>query len=64
MTEWDPVSKQPQYKVSAVRVTKVGDAEGAPSPAPTTTASAPVGNGSVPQTAGGRDAEVEETIGG
>jgi len=25
ITEWDPVSKQPNYKVSAVRVTKVAD---------------------------------------
>jgi anaerobic selenocysteine-containing dehydrogenase len=27
ITEWDPVSKQPNYKVCAVRVTKVADAD-------------------------------------
>jgi hypothetical protein len=43
LTEWDPVSKQPNYKVCAVRVTKVDDADGQPALAPTTTASAPAG---------------------
>lgn len=38
---WDPVSKQPEYKVSAVAVEKIADGNGA-APAPTTTASAPV----------------------
>ena len=28
LTEWDPVSKQPNYKVCAVRVTKVADPDG------------------------------------
>ena len=41
ITEWDPASKQPLYKVGAVRVTKVADAGGTPAPAPTNTASAP-----------------------
>lgn len=41
ITEWDPVSKQPVFKVSAVRVEKVAGGT-APAPAPTTTASAPV----------------------
>src|ERR671920_2634698 len=41
ITEWDPASKQPLYKVGAVRVTKVAEAD-APAPAPTNTASAPV----------------------
>jgi molydopterin dinucleotide binding protein len=41
ITEWDPVSKQPLFKVGAVRVTKVADADGTPSQAPTNTASAP-----------------------
>ncbi len=40
ITEWDPASRQPLYKVGAVRVTKVVDAGGTPAPAPTTTASA------------------------
>jgi anaerobic selenocysteine-containing dehydrogenase len=41
ITDWDPVSKQPIFKVAAARVTKVRDGDG-PAPAPTTTASAPV----------------------
>jgi ferredoxin-nitrate reductase len=63
ITEWDPASKQPLYKVGAVRVTKVADAGGVPAPAPTTTASTPASDGQVPETAGGGDAEVEETVG-
>jgi len=51
-TEWDPVSKQPLFKVAAVRVSKLADADGVPSPAPTTTASQPLGS-DVPATAGG-----------
>lgn len=61
MTEWDPVSKQPVYKVAAVRVERVGPGDG-PSPAPTTTASAPVGPGAVPPTEGGPDAQAREEI--
>src|SRR5215210_340966 len=57
ITEWDPASKQPLYKVGAVRVTKIADAGGTPAPAPTTTASAPASDGAVPETAGGKDAE-------
>src|SRR5215212_4106806 len=41
ITEWDPASKQPLYKVGAVKVTKIADADGTPAPAPTNTASAP-----------------------
>src|SRR5438270_203199 len=52
MTVWDPVSKQPLFKVAAVRVTKLADAGGTPSSAPTTTASEPLIEG-VPATAGG-----------
>jgi predicted molibdopterin-dependent oxidoreductase YjgC len=40
VTEWDPVSKQPVYKVAAVKVEKIA-ATDEPSPAPTATASAP-----------------------
>src|SRR5215217_908884 len=63
ITDWDPASKQPLYKVGAMRVTKVADSGGTPAPAPTNTASAPAFDGQVPATAGGRDAEVEESIG-
>ena len=61
MTEWDPVSKQPVFKVAAVRVERVraGDR---PSPAPTTTASRPAGPARVPGTVGGPDAEVAEDV--
>jgi ferredoxin-nitrate reductase len=63
ITEWDPASKQPLYKVGAVRVTKIADAGGTPAPAPTTTASAPASDGAVSATAGGEEAEVKETMG-
>jgi predicted molibdopterin-dependent oxidoreductase YjgC len=66
LTEWDPVSKQPVFKNAAVSVEKIGDAAG-PSPAPTTTASRPAaaaGPRSVRPTAGGKDAEATEQVGG
>ncbi len=67
VTQWDPVSKQPVFKVAAVKVTKVADnTDGQVAPAPTTAASAPADwdNGLVPQTAGGSEAEATEKIGG
>jgi ferredoxin-nitrate reductase len=63
MTEWDPASKQPLYKVGAVKVTKIADAGGMPAQAPTNTASASASNSQLPETAGGRDAEVEDSVG-
>ncbi|WIB65956.1 MULTISPECIES: nitrate reductase [unclassified Curtobacterium] len=62
-TEWDPVSKQPLFKVAAVRVEKVGEADG-PAPAPTTTASRPADPAAVPRTIGGVEAEVREDVTG
>ena len=66
ITDWDPVSKQPIFKVAAAKVSKVADADGEPSPAPTTTASAPVANGAggptPTETVGGDEAEVKETV--
>ncbi len=38
---WDPVSKQPEFKVCAVSIERIGPGDG-PAPAPTNTASAPV----------------------
>jgi ferredoxin-nitrate reductase len=38
ITRWDPVSKQPLFKVAAVRVEKLADAEGSGAPAPEVTA--------------------------
>jgi ferredoxin-nitrate reductase len=67
ITEWDPVSKQPLYKVGAVKVAKVRDANGEPSLAPTTTASAPVaaaGGPVPPETAGHGRADATETVKG
>jgi ferredoxin-nitrate reductase len=43
ISAWDPVSKQPLFKLAAVRVEKLADSDGRPSPAPTNTASQPVG---------------------
>jgi anaerobic selenocysteine-containing dehydrogenase len=61
MTEWDPVSKQPIFKVAAVRVEKVADGT-APAPAPTNTASRPADPSLVPATVGGPAAEDEESL--
>jgi ferredoxin-nitrate reductase len=67
ITDWDPVSKQPIFKVAAAKVSKVADSDGQPSPAPTTTASAPIVDGAEglapTETAGGDEAEVTETVG-
>jgi len=60
ITDWDAVSKQPLFKTAAARVTRVSAADG-PSPAPTTTASRPVGDG-VPETVGGPAAEADEAL--
>jgi predicted molibdopterin-dependent oxidoreductase YjgC len=62
ITEWDPASKQPLFKIGAVRLSRVADAGEAYAPAPTTTASSPVSDGTVPATVGGKDAEVVETL--
>jgi ferredoxin-nitrate reductase len=65
ITEWDPVSKQPLFKVGAVKVTKIADAGDEPSPAPTTTASAPApgAGGPMPAATTGRGAaEADETV--
>jgi predicted molibdopterin-dependent oxidoreductase YjgC len=68
ITEWDPVSKQPLFKVGAAKVTKVADANGEASSAPTNTASAPVAEGSdgpTPKaTTGNGAADVTETTKG
>lgn len=63
VTDWDPVSKQPLFKTSAARLRPLGAGDGTPAPAPTTTASRPVGGG-VPETAGGPDAASEENVTG
>ncbi|MFD7658765.1 molybdopterin oxidoreductase family protein [Actinosynnema sp. NPDC059797] len=59
LTEWDPVSKQPLFKIGAARVSRLADGTG-PAPAPTTTASAPHDPAGVPATAG--DDDVREDL--
>ena len=59
ITEWDPVSKQPIFKVAAVRVEKLSDGD-RPAPAPTTAASRPEARAGVPATVGGPDGESTE----
>jgi len=61
ITAWDPVSKQPLFKVAAVAVRKLGDANGQRSPAPTVGGSAPLDR-VAPVTAGGPAAEATESI--
>lgn len=58
MTDWDPVSKQPLFKVAAVQVSKVA-ADDRPARAPTTGAATPV-EPAVPATVGGQAAQVWE----
>jgi len=55
LTAWDPVSKQPTFKVAAVSVRKLADAHGLPSPAPTIGGPAPTA-AAVPPTVGGEQA--------
>ena len=66
ITEWDPVSKQPLFKVGTVKVTKVAEASGKASTAPTNTASAPVvgelGGPTPAATTGHGAAEAIETV--
>ncbi|MGR6321568.1 nitrate reductase [Micromonospora soli] len=57
ITAWDPVSKQPIFKVAAVRVVKEADSGGRPSPAPTVGGCAPPEGSGIPATVGGPAAE-------
>jgi anaerobic selenocysteine-containing dehydrogenase len=61
LTDWDPVSKQPLFKTAAAAVRRVRRGRRTPSPAPTTTASAPVA-GSPPPTRGDAASEAEEVL--
>ncbi|WP_433699449.1 molybdopterin oxidoreductase family protein [Nocardiopsis sp. CA-288880] len=63
VTDWDPVSKQPLFKTSAASLRLLEPGGGTPAPAPTTTASRPVGEG-VPETRGGPGAMAEERVEG
>lgn len=61
ITDWDPASKQPLFKTAAAALTLIARSDGAPSPAPTTTASAPAAAQDLPATAGGPAAHVSQT---
>ncbi|MGW4084103.1 molybdopterin oxidoreductase family protein [Streptomyces sp. NPDC004822] len=63
VTDWDPVSKQPLFKTAAARLTLIERADGAVSPAPTTTASAPVDPAAAPPTTGGPAALARQSTG-
>ena len=64
LSAWDPVSKQPIFKVAAVRLSRVAAGDGSPAPAPTIGAPAPIDRSAVPPTVGGDSALVESTIDG
>ncbi|MFV2112971.1 molybdopterin dinucleotide binding domain-containing protein [Micromonospora sp. LOL_025] len=53
VTAWDPVSKQPIFKVAAVSVAKLADSGGVLSPAPKVGGSEPPPDADVPPTVGG-----------
>ncbi|WP_320779411.1 nitrate reductase [Streptomyces sp. CRN 30] len=60
VTDWDPASKQPLFKTAAAALTLVERGHGQPSPAPTTTASAPPAPHALPATTGGPAARVSQ----
>jgi ferredoxin-nitrate reductase len=60
VTYWDPASKQPMFKLAAVRATKISSGDGA-APAPTTGAAAPV-DPDVPPTTGGPAADAVSVV--
>ena len=64
LSAWDPVSKQPTFKVAAVKISKVACGDGSPAPAPTVGASAPINRSAVRPTTGGDSALVDSVING
>jgi anaerobic selenocysteine-containing dehydrogenase len=62
-SSWDPVSKQPMFKVAAVRVEKVASGGHRPAPAPTVGGPAPLDADSVPPTTGGESASAASRSG-
>jgi anaerobic selenocysteine-containing dehydrogenase len=61
ITDWDPVSKQPIFKMAAARVNRVGAGSSNAAPAPTNTASQPI-IANVPATRGGPTANAHEQL--
>lgn len=62
ITDWDPVSKQPLFKTSAVRITKLAAGTPRQTTAPTNTASAPAATDGSAVTSGDRDAYADEIL--
>ena len=62
ITRWDPVSRQPLFKVGAARLDLVARGNGDPSPAPTNTGSMPVAGAEIAATAGGEAATSTSTV--
>ncbi|WP_313817971.1 nitrate reductase [Citricoccus sp.] len=60
ITDWDPASKQPIFKTAAAQIRRLESLPG-PAPAPTTTASAPVGDVGF-RTAGDHTAQADEEV--
>jgi anaerobic selenocysteine-containing dehydrogenase len=60
ITDWDPASKQPLFKVAAAALALVRRGDGTPAPAPTTGASAPAAGTAVAATAGGPTAHATQ----
>ncbi|MEU4811376.1 molybdopterin-dependent oxidoreductase [Nocardia fluminea] len=58
MTEWDPSSKQPIFKLAAARIDRISSGDG-PAPAPTIGASAPIDAGVAATRGGPRGTAVE-----
>jgi anaerobic selenocysteine-containing dehydrogenase len=62
ITAWDPVSKQPLFKVAAVRVSKLADGTSGHSSSPTIGGSAPL-DPAIPATIGGPAAQAASEFG-
>jgi predicted molibdopterin-dependent oxidoreductase YjgC len=61
VTDWDPVSKQPIFKMAAARISRMAAVGGNAIPAPTNTASRPI-NTDVQATRGGPAAHAHEQL--
>ncbi|MEU9015033.1 nitrate reductase [Streptomyces sp. NPDC048479] len=62
ITDWDPASKQPLFKTAAAKLNLIERSGGRAAPAPTTTASASIQVGRVPDTVGGPSAHAAQEV--